>query len=201
MAAGTITTQEKAYAENKLEEKRVALRSKTLAKEGAVRQKALTDEINKARDAENATSDNAEKAIHRERRQQLQNELAAHKDLDKREAKSKEDIIQANKDLKKATEDVAKATKEADDEIKYENKINFMETAKKKASGKYATAGDKESLSNLQKKFGKNASEMSKKASDSAAEEKLAAQLAEIQKNAGVGGEKKEEKKDGGDAH
>lgn len=200
-ANGTITTQEKADMERRLEEKRVELRSKTLAKEDVVKQKALANEINRAKSAENAAIDPAQKAIHRERRQQLEKELATNKDLAKRESKSKQDIIQANKDLTKATEDVAKATKEATEEIKYENRVTFMETAKKKASGKYATAGDKESLSNLQKKFGKNASEMSKKASDSAAEKKLAEQLAEIQKNAGVGGEKKEEKKEGGDAH
>ena len=76
-----------------------------------------------------------------------------------------------------------------------------MKLCLKKASGKYATAGDKESLSNLQKKFGKDAADMSTKAAKSAAEKKLAEQLAEIQKNAGVGGEKKEEKKEGGDAH
>jgi len=205
-AAGTITTQEKAYAEKKLEETRAELRSKTLAKEDAARQRALTDEINKTRNIENATTDPAEKAIHRERRQQLQNELAAHKDLDKREVKAKEAII-------KADGDIAKAKVEAKNEIKYANKLAFLKSKERDIAGyhkrnedgshTYVASGGvaSESFKNLQKQFGKNAKEMAEKSEKTKAEKDLAKRLKELEKEHSDGGGKKEEKKDDGGHH
>jgi hypothetical protein len=175
---GTLTTQEKAGIENELEKRRVSLRSKGLAKEDVVRQNALTNQINQAKTDEGAATDPAQQAIHRERRQQLVKELAAHKDLNQREVKVSEALIKAKEDIEKAEEVRAKALTDATNEIKFERKLAFLETAKQRATGGMTFNGtfnakEQASLENLQKKFGANASQMYDKAAKSTEEKNL----------------------------
>ena len=185
-AAGTITTDEKVDIERRLEEKRAGLRSKNLAREDIIKQTALTNEYNNAKSAEDAAIDPAQKAILRERHQQLAKEISAHKNLEQRKTLADEAIAKAKEDTAAANKEIAQASAKAADEIKFENKTAFLNNVGKKSERTF-TPLEKASFENLKKKFGKDASEMASKDKDSKASAKLAADLKALQDSQGSG--------------
>jgi hypothetical protein len=185
----TITTQEEEEERKVIADKTSTRDSMTRARDEKLEQEVLQDKIDQAGYDAALVADPTLKAIYREKQQQLQKELESRKNLEEREKQAEETIIEADKKI-------AAAKNEAYNEIKYENKLAYLATAEREANKKYATAGDKESFENLQKKYGKNAREMAEKSAKSAADKELAKQLAKIQKDSGEGDKKKEKKED-----
>ena len=195
----TITSREAYAAQRNIDLKTKRKGGMERVRDRKLSAEILEDKINQTGLDASLATDPKVKAELREMQQHLQAKLNREQLEGQRLTKEANSMFvtaaDGNRTISQLATDTAKA------EIKYENKRAFMKTAKKKASGKYATAGDKESLENLQKKFGKDANEMAKKSNEDKEAKKIAKQIAELQKNAGEVGDKKEEKKEGGDAH
>jgi hypothetical protein len=185
----SITTQEEEEARKEIEEKTKTVTSMTYARDEKLEQEVLADKIQQAGYDASLQTDPSLKAIYREKQQQMQKELASRTDLSNRLKQAEESIVEADKKI-------ASAKEEAANEIKFENKIAYLDAKKKTFSpaggGFKFNPLEEESYENLVKKFGADAAGMSKKSKESKQKKKLAEAIEEAQKEA----EKKEKKED-----
>jgi hypothetical protein len=186
---GTRTPQELAAAQRRLEDQKARQQQKFIVRDAVKAKEIRQKEIEELRKQEvNPTVSAENRAIVRERRQEAEKELEAiDEGLNKQASKLKTEIERAEKQIKTAGE-VGTA------EIKFANKISFMRNLEQKSKRSF-TPLEKESLSNLKKKFGKDPAEMADKAAKSKAEKELAKRLKEIEEENSDGGEKKDEPK------
>ena len=199
VTAGTITTQERGAAEAVIANKTAEANRKRLASTEFQKVRLLQNKINSNGFAAANTSDPVEAARLREEEQRFRAELQARQDVLMRRKNANDAKTQAEADIKNAEE-------EAKLEIKYENKIAFIETAKRKKTGVMTIGGrfnakEQASFENLQKKFGKDAKEMKVKAAQTKADKELVKRLKELEKDNEEGKKKKEnEDNAGGDS-
>ena len=192
---GSLTPQEIEKLNNKMEADKVRLQQKQKLQ---VTSKAKEDTLKEIADLRSQENDQSltsqERANIRDQRQQAEKEIEEiDKGLQAESTKLKAEIEKAKKQINTASS-------VANSEVKFANKIVFMETAKRRASGLFNAKGQA-SLENLQKKFGKDAGQMSTKAAISKASMELARQLAQVQKDNAEGGKKDEKKEEEGDNH
>ncbi len=210
VAAGTITTQERALADKAISDKTALRERKNLAKNEILAQKALQGQITRNGVLAASTIDPVEAARYREEKQRLQQEFDARRDMERRQMQTVATIEQAGRDIKTANASIEQSSKDAENEIKYENKVAYLKSKERDVPGYHKRNEDgsttfvasggaaAESANNLKKKFGGSAAEMAKKSTEKKDAEKLAKQLAQIQKD-NAAAEKKEggeEKKD-----
>lgn len=188
---GTRTPQELEAARRRIENQQARLEQKknvkTFITEREKKQKEIAD---LAAQENNPTVSPENRALVRAARQEAEKSLTA---LDTELAKEGSNLTDK---IKEAEKRIEAASNVAEAEVKFENKIAYL-NAKKKT---FSPAGggfkfnplEEESHENLVKKFGANAEEMAKKSKESKKKKELAEQLSEIQKE----NEKKEEKKD-----
>lgn len=180
VAAGAMTDSEKAAADAAIRRKRMVLREKE-------EQETLQRKIAESNTKVASASSPQELKEAREEQERLNKEYSDRQDYGARGEKAKKRNEHLSNAEKFEAELGAKAANR-ENEIKYKNQIAHMETMARRAERSWDPRVTKESLENLQKKIGKDGSDMAKKDKENEAKGDLAKQLKELQDAESKGG-------------